>query len=62
MVKSVLFVNAFLSYLLLLLLIVVVAGVAVFIGITLAKKKNKENDAKTIAGSAANNGVQKAEG
>lgn len=34
------FANAFLSYLLLMLVIVAVAGVAVFIGITLRKKKN----------------------
>lgn len=35
-----LFVNSLLSYLMLFLVIVVVAGVAVFAGITLAKKKN----------------------
>ncbi|MDE7222200.1 MAG: hypothetical protein K2O34_00285 [Acetatifactor sp.] len=36
------FLNSFLSYLLLMLVIVVVAGVAVFIGITLRKKKNQQ--------------------
>ncbi len=36
-----LFLNSFLSYLLLFLVIVVVAGIAVFIGITMAKKRNK---------------------
>jgi hypothetical protein len=38
-----------------------VAGVAVFIGITLAKKKNKDNEAKAAAAVSADNGVQKAE-
>lgn len=39
MAAATLFINSFLSYLLLFLTIVVVAGIAVFIGITMAKKK-----------------------
>lgn len=46
----VLFINSFLSYILLFLVIVVVAGIAMFIGITMRKKANEkeaalENDA-----------------
>ncbi len=47
----------FLSYGLLMLIIVAVAAVAVFIGITMAKKKNAKNEAL-----AAAEEVQKAEG
>ena len=47
----------FLSYGLLMLIIVAVAAVAVFIGITMAKKKNAKNEAP-----AAAEEVQKAEG
>lgn len=36
------FFQSFLSYLLLMLVIVAVAGVAIFIGITLRKKKNQQ--------------------
>ncbi len=38
----ILFVNSLLSYLLVFAVIVVVAGVAVFIGITMRKKKNAQ--------------------
>ena len=36
----ILFLNSFLSYILLFLVIVVVAGIALFIGITMRKKSN----------------------
>ncbi len=36
----ILFLNSFLSYILLFLIIVVVAGIAMFIGITMRKKSN----------------------
>ena len=36
------FMNSFMSYLLLLIVIVVVAGIAIFIGITLAKSNNRK--------------------
>lgn len=39
------FINSFLSYLLLMLVIVAVAGVAVFIGITMRKKKDQAQPA-----------------
>lgn len=38
--NAILFANSFLSYLLLLAIIAVIAGVAVFIGIRMRKKKN----------------------
>lgn len=38
------FANSFLSYLMLLLVIVVLSGVAVFVGITLRKKKDAKNE------------------
>lgn len=37
------FLNSFMSYLLLLLIIVLVAGIAIFVGINLAKSKNRRN-------------------
>lgn len=37
------FLNSFLSYLLLMLVIAAVAGVAVFIGITLRRRKNQQS-------------------
>ena len=40
----ILFVNSFLSYLLLMLIIVVIAGVAVFIGIKMRKNKNAKQE------------------
>lgn len=40
MSNIVLFVNSFLSYLVLMAVIVILAGIAVFIGITMRKKKN----------------------
>ncbi len=40
MSNLILFVNSFLSYLALMAVIVVLAGIAVFIGITMRKKKN----------------------
>lgn len=39
----VVFLNSFFSYLLLMLVIAAVAGVAVFIGITLRKKKDQQS-------------------
>lgn len=41
--NAVLFVNSFLSYLLLMAVIVVIAGVAIFIGIRMRKKKNEQS-------------------
>ena len=38
------FANSFLSYLMLLLIIVVLSGVAVFVGITLRKKKDAKKE------------------
>lgn len=38
----ILFVNSLLSYLLVFVVIVIVAGIAVFIGITMRKKKNAQ--------------------
>lgn len=42
--------NSFLSYFVLLLVIVVVAGVAITLGITLAKRKNAKNAATANQG------------
>lgn len=39
------FVNSFLSYILLMAVIVIVAGIAIFIGIRLRRKKNEEGAA-----------------
>ena len=41
------FVNSFLSYLLLMAVIVVVAGVGIFIGITMRRKKNLKESAES---------------
>lgn len=41
----ILFLNSFLSYILLFLIIVVVAGIAMFIGITMRKKANAKESA-----------------
>ncbi|MBO4981991.1 MAG: hypothetical protein J6C84_08880 [Lachnospiraceae bacterium] len=50
-----LFMNSFLSYLMLLLVIVLVAGLAVFIGISLRRKKNaSEQEEVTAAEKSAN--------
>ena len=38
----ILFLNSFLSYILLFLIVVVVAGIAMFIGITMRKKSNSK--------------------
>lgn len=46
----VLFINSFLSYLLLLIVIAVVAGIAMFIGIKMRKKKNVEEEQAAISG------------
>lgn len=46
------FVNTFLSYFVLLAIIVVVAGIALTIGITLAKRKNAKASANITADSA----------
>lgn len=46
----VLFINSFLSYLLLLIVIAVVAGIAMFIGIKMRKKKNVEEEQAVISG------------
>ena len=40
MSNLILFINSFLSYLILMAVIVVLAGIAIFIGITMRKKKN----------------------
>lgn len=42
------FLNSLLSYLLLMAVIVVVAGVAVFAGITMRKKKNQAEPAEDV--------------
>lgn len=44
------FLNSFLSYLLLMVVIAAVAGVAIFIGITMRKKKNQAEPAAQPAG------------
>ena len=38
------FLNGFLSYAVLLLIIVIVAGCGIFLGISMAKRKNSKND------------------
>lgn len=45
-----LFFNSFLSYLLLFAVIVVVAGIAMFIGISMRKKKNAEEEGQALSG------------
>lgn len=45
MENLILFFNSFLSYLLLMAVIVVVAGIALFIGIKMRKRKNSEMEA-----------------
>lgn len=47
MQNVVLFVNSFLSYLLLMVIIAVIAGVAIFIGIKVRKNKNAQNEKET---------------
>ena len=47
MQNVVLFVNSFLSYLLLMVIIAVIAGVAIFIGIKARKNKNAQNGKET---------------
>jgi len=44
------FFNSFLSYLMLMVVIAAVAGVAIFIGITMRKKKNQAESAAQSAG------------
>ena len=44
MQNVVLFVNSFISYLLLMAIIAVIAGVAIFIGIKARKNKNAQNE------------------
>ena len=44
-----LFFNSFFSYLLLFFVIVVVAGIAMFIGITMRKKKNAEEAGQALS-------------
>lgn len=46
------FFNSFLSYLLLMVVIIAVAGVAIFVGITMRKKKNQEAPAASPEGDA----------
>ncbi len=48
--KLIEFGRMFLSYGLLMLIIVAVSGVAIFIGITMAKKKNAKNEASAGSG------------
>ncbi len=50
--EAVSFINSFLSYLLLLAVIVALAGAAVFIGITLRKKKNADKSVEKAAENA----------
>lgn len=45
----ILFLNSFLSYILLFLVVVVVAGVAMFIGITMRKKSNAKEAETALA-------------
>ena len=52
------FFNSFLSYLLLMVVIIAVAGVAIFIGITMRKKKNQ---AMPVAQSGGDAGAEHAE-
>ena len=47
MQNLVMFVNSFLSYLLLMVIIAVIAGVAIFIGIKARKNKNAQNEKET---------------
>ena len=47
MQNVVLFVNSFLSYLLLMVIIAVIAGVAIFIGIKARKNVNAQNEKET---------------
>lgn len=47
MQNVVLFVNSFLSYLLLMVIIAVIAGVAIFIGIKARKNENAQNEKET---------------
>lgn len=42
------FVNTFLSYLVLMVIILIVGGIAITIGLTLAKKKNAKNAVETV--------------
>ncbi len=52
MEKLILFFNSFLSYLLVMAVIVVLAGIAVFIGIRMRKRKNSQVEIeKTAEGS-----------
>ncbi|MDD6491103.1 MAG: hypothetical protein PUG54_02610 [Firmicutes bacterium] len=50
MINLVLFLNSFLSYLLLMAIIVVICGIAVFIGIRLRKRKNSQQETEKIDG------------
>ena len=45
MSNFILFINSFLSYILLFAVIIAVAGIAMFIGINMRKKKNAEEEA-----------------
>ena len=47
MQNLVMFVNSFLSYLLLMVIIAVIAGVAIFIGIKARKNENAQNEKET---------------
>lgn len=49
MEKIVLFLNAFLSYLLVMAVIVILAGVAIFIGIKMRKRKNEQTESENNA-------------
>ncbi len=46
MSNLVLFINSFLSYLLVMAVIVVLAGIGIFIGIKLRKRNNQKSEAK----------------
>lgn len=46
--NAVLFTNTFLSYLLLMVIIVVIAGIAIFIGIKLRKRKDEQEALEAV--------------
>ncbi|MBQ8598151.1 MAG: hypothetical protein IJ409_10215, partial [Lachnospiraceae bacterium] len=54
MSNFILFINSFLSYLLVMAVIVVLVGIAVFIGITMRKKKNLQLAAEVETTTAEN--------
>ncbi len=55
MINLVLFLNSFLSYLLLMAVIVALCGIAIFIGIKLRKRKNSQLEAGEITEASESN-------